>query len=65
MEKARFYYNGKRHIMLKFMSTIKGYRITSLNNASQDFPFTYGIAKKLNGEELIHLTEQIEKIIGG
>ena len=51
--------------MLKFMSTIKGYKITSLNNASQDYPFTYGIAKKLNSDELIHLIEQIEKIIGG
>ena len=47
------------------MSTIKGYKIASLNNASQDYPFTYGIAKKLNGDELIHLIEQIEKRIGG
>jgi len=65
METKRDDFKLRRLLVLKFMTKIKGRPFTSLKKASLDAGFTYGIAKRLDNEELIHLTDQIEKRMRG
>ncbi len=51
-------------LLLRFMSMVKGIKVTSLDSAAYNIPLTYSIATSLNNVELDHLIYNLEERLG-
>jgi len=59
------YTNERKRALLRFVSIVKGRKITSFNEAECDVPETLKIANKLTALELVFLANEIKQRIGG
>ena len=64
METQSTYDDERRDLLLRFMSMVKGIKVTSLKKADDDMPLTYSIAKSLNNIELDHLIYNLGERLG-
>ena len=64
METKSVLSDSRSILLLRFMSMVKGIKVTSLDSAAYNIPLTYSIATSLNNVELDHLIYNLEERLG-